>query len=169
MLTSNLYMSIVSRLAEPEARKIIFEKADAQETGVTSLQRASSVVNVSAAQSLIADEFSIMFREFHEFILVGGKLSKFLDLKMISEYQAAGEVFDYIQNNMPKIVNEVMHKIITGVKPDKSDKEVSPDDIKLIDTTDKKEGEESKEESKDEAPKKKKQVKLYDPMKYTTE
>ena len=66
---------------------------------------------------------------------------------------------------MPKIVNEVMHKIITGVKPDKSDKEVSPDDIKLIDTTDKKEG----EESKDEAPKKKKQVKLYDPMKYTTE
>lgn len=49
VLTSNLYMSIVSRLAEPEARKIIFEKADAQETGVTSLQRASSVVNVSAA------------------------------------------------------------------------------------------------------------------------
>lgn len=97
-----------------------------------------------------------MFREFHEFILVGGKLSKFIDLKIISEYQAAGEVFDYIQNNMPKIVNEVMHKIITGVKPDKSDKEVSPDDIKLIDTTDKKEGEESKEESKDEAPKKKK-------------
>lgn len=48
VITSNLYMGIVSRLAEPEARKIIFEKKEAEATGVTSLKRIASVVNVSA-------------------------------------------------------------------------------------------------------------------------
>ena len=42
-------MGIVSRLAEPEARKIIFDKKDEQATGVGQLSRATSVVNVNAA------------------------------------------------------------------------------------------------------------------------
>lgn len=49
MLSSDLYLEIVTRLAEPEARKIIFNK-DAQEaTGVDSLSRAQSTVNVNTA------------------------------------------------------------------------------------------------------------------------
>ena len=42
-------MGIVSRLAEPEARKIIFDKSEEKKTGVGSLQKATSIVNVSAA------------------------------------------------------------------------------------------------------------------------
>lgn len=48
-------MGIVSRLAEPEARKIIFNKVEEKATGVGSLSRATSVVNVNAAQALLAD------------------------------------------------------------------------------------------------------------------
>lgn len=73
-ITSNLYMGIVSRLAEPEARKIIFDKKDEKATGVGSLSRAASVVNVNTAQALLALEFSTMFREFHEFVLIASKL-----------------------------------------------------------------------------------------------
>lgn len=37
VITSNLYMGIVSRLAEPEARKIIFSKTETEKTGIGSL------------------------------------------------------------------------------------------------------------------------------------
>ena len=49
VISSNLYMGIVSRLSEPEARKIIFNKDDEKATGVSSLSRATSIVNVNAA------------------------------------------------------------------------------------------------------------------------
>ena len=65
-----MYMGIVSRLAEPEAHKIIFSKREENKTGIGSLSRASSAVNVNAAQLLLAEEFGIMFREFHEFVLI---------------------------------------------------------------------------------------------------
>lgn len=83
IMSSNLFMSIVSRLAEPEARKIIFSGSETEKTGVSSLSRASSVVNVNAAQALLAEEFSIMFREFHEFIIIASKMARYIDFEMI--------------------------------------------------------------------------------------
>ena len=76
-------MGIVSRLAEPEARKIIFDKSDEKRTGVGSLQKATSIVNVSAAQALLAEEFNIMFREFHEFVLISNKIGRYLEFETI--------------------------------------------------------------------------------------
>ena len=86
MITSNLYMGIVSRLAEPEARKIIFNKTEERATGVSSMTRASSVVNVNAAQALLAEEFNIMFREFHEFALVASKLGRYISFDTLSAF-----------------------------------------------------------------------------------
>ena len=40
VISSNLYMGIVSRLAEPEARKIIFNKQEEKATGVGSSHTA---------------------------------------------------------------------------------------------------------------------------------
>ena len=84
MITSNLYMGIVARLAEPEARKIIFNKTQEKSTGVDYITRVSSVVNVNAAQALLAEEFNIMFREFHEFVLIAGKLGRYLTFETIN-------------------------------------------------------------------------------------
>ena len=112
MITSNLYMGIVSRLAEPEARKIIFNKTEERATGVSSMTRASSVVNVNAAQALLAEEFNIMFREFHEFALVASKLGRYISFDTLSAFHGSGEPTDTSGSLMPELINTTMAKII---------------------------------------------------------
>lgn len=112
LISSNLYMGIVSRLAEPEARKIIFSKTETEQTGIGSLSRISSVVNVNTAQALLAEEFNIMFREFHEFVLVARKFNKYLEFKDIQDYYFDNESWKYIENTMPTIISKTMTKII---------------------------------------------------------
>ena len=112
MITSNLYMGIVSRLAEPEARKIIFNKTQEKSTGVDFITRASSVVNVNSAQALLAEEFNIMFREFHEFVLIASKLGRYLSFETINNYWAQGEAQKTLEDEMPEIINSTMTKII---------------------------------------------------------
>ena len=111
-MSSNLYMSIVSRLAEPEARKIIFDKKEQKATGVGSLSRATSVVNVNAAQALLAEEFSIMFREFHEFIIMASKLRRYIDFDFLLKYHKHKQDEGMLRTLMPELMNSVMAKII---------------------------------------------------------
>ena len=138
VITSNLYMGIVSRLAEPEARKIIFQKEAAKAAGVPSLQKVTSAVNVSAAQALLAEEFDIMFREFHEFVLVGGKIGRYLPHERVSEYRALGETRRWINDHMPAIIADTMEKIIRKAPYDGAaeeekteDASASPEEVKV--------------------------------------
>ena len=105
-------MGIVSRLTEPEARKIIFDKVEKQATGVSELKSAKSVINVNAAQCLLAEEFNIIFREFHEFLLISGKLGRYLSHEQINNFKASGESEEKLTEQMPIIINEVMKKIL---------------------------------------------------------
>lgn len=53
-----------------------------------------------------------MFREFHEFVLVASKLSRYIDFDTISDFYASGESQEYINAEMPRFINETMTKII---------------------------------------------------------
>lgn len=41
------------------------------------------MLNVNATQALLAEEFSIMFREFHEFIIMASKLRGYIDFDLL--------------------------------------------------------------------------------------
>jgi hypothetical protein len=49
------------------------------------------VLNVNATQALLAEAFNIMFREFHEFTLVGDKIGPSLSFNFLSQFDANRE------------------------------------------------------------------------------
>ena len=177
IMSSNLFMSIVSRLAEPEARKIIFSGSEKAKTGVSQLSRVSSVVNVNAAQALLAEEFSIMFREFHEFVIVSSKMLRYLDFDTIVNFRNKKSDDDYLKNALPGICSTVMTKIIENApyEKDKGTNEESKEEtldsgatlIKTDGLREKKEFPAEKPWKKKKAPEKPKKV--YDLTKWTQE
>jgi len=117
IMSTNLYLSIVSRLTEPEARKIIFGLKEKEATGVASLSRMTSIVNVNAAQALLSEEFNIMFKEFHEFVLVASKIGRYIDFETVSQfYNSQPNETQFFNNKMPQLVSQVMDKIISNAR-----------------------------------------------------
>ena len=79
-----------------------------------------------------------MFREFHEFVLVASKLSRYLDFDTINAFYARGDQ-EYISENMPRIINETMSKIIQNapyevdepIEESKTEAIVAPEEVKV--------------------------------------
>ena len=87
----------------------------------------TSVVNVSAAQSLLAEEFDIMFREFHMFVLIGTKIEQFVSRDLIKNLCSFGVtgIREWAKKFMPQVISETMDKIIRGETEEKQTEEES--------------------------------------------
>lgn len=48
-------------------------------------------MNINSAQALLSEAFNMMFREFHEFTLVSGKIDGYISLEQLNLFRANGE------------------------------------------------------------------------------
>ena len=80
---------------------------------------------MSAAQALLAEEFNIMFREFHEFVLISNKIGRYIEFETICQFYQSGETKDFINTTMPELINETMQKIIKNAPYEDGRKQIA--------------------------------------------